>query len=106
MTTNEILIWCGAGLGILVGVLGGMLGTYASIRNTQSPRERSFMIKASLLCWLLVASFVVGLFLIPGWYKHLLWLPYLILLFLGINTCNRRQLRIREEDSRGKTAKE
>lgn len=97
--TVRILAWAGGLLGGAVGVLGGALGTYAGVKNTRGPRERAFVIRAAVLCWALVLAFVLGLLLIPGWYKHLLWIPYVVLLVLGIRSWNRAQLRIRREES-------
>ena len=93
--------WIGGILGAVLGTLGGVIGTYVSIRNTNGPRERAFAIKASIVCWVFVLAFVAGLLLIPGWYRHLLWIPYGILLFVGIRLWNKTQLRIRQEESAG-----
>ena len=35
-------------VGGIIGVAGGLLGTYFSIKNTNGPRERAFVIKASM----------------------------------------------------------
>src|SRR5262245_32992477 len=92
-------IWAVAILGSAIGVAGGVLGTYFSVRNTKGPRERSLMIRAAVACWLLVLAFAAGILLIPGWYRHLLVVPYVIVLVLGIRWCNREQARIRKEES-------
>ena len=42
----------GAVFGPVVGFLGGIFGTWMSIRNTSSQTERRFMVKASLCIWL------------------------------------------------------
>jgi hypothetical protein len=70
--------------GAIIGVLGGAFGTYMGIKNTQGPRERAFMIRASILCWAMVTAFLVGLLLLPNPYRHLLWIPYAALLGIGI----------------------
>jgi hypothetical protein len=88
----------GGWVGSAVGVLGGVIGTYFTIKNTNGPRERAFTIKASIICWLFVVSFLVGLWLIPPWYNMLLWVPYPIILIFGIRKWNQTQLRIREEE--------
>lgn len=92
--------WIGAGIGTLCGVLGGGFGTYMSIKNTKGPRERAFMIKAAIACWILVIAFVAGMLAISGLYKLGLVPIYVVLLFAGIITCNRTQARIRQEESR------
>lgn len=91
--------WIGGILGAAVGVLGGVIGTYFSIRNTNGRRERAFAIKASIVGWVLVLAFAAGMLLIPGWYKHLLWIPYVVLLVFGIRWWNKTQFRIRQEET-------
>ena len=75
--------WIGPIVGGGIGLLGGVIGTYFTVKNTRGPRERGFAIRASILCWVLVLLFVAGMALIPGWYKLLLVIPYLVGLFFG-----------------------
>ena len=94
--------WIGVIVGGIGGIVGGVIGTYfmvKNIKNTKSPRERGFVIKASIIGWILVIAFVAAMLLIPTWYKHLLWIPYAILLILGIRFFNKTQFRIRNEES-------
>jgi len=91
--------WLGGIFGGLIGVAGGIFGTYCTIKNTNGPRERAFTIKASIICWAFVVSFLAGLLLIPPWYNNLLWIPYGVLLLFGIRKWNQTQLRIRQEES-------
>jgi hypothetical protein len=99
MDSGTIGAWVGGILGGLLGIGGGALGTYFTIKNTQGPRERAFTIRASIVCWAFVIAFLVGLWLIPFWYNMLLWVPYPILLVLGIRKWNQTQLRIRQQES-------
>jgi hypothetical protein len=85
-------------VGAGIGVLGGLVGTYFSIKNTAGPRERRFMIRVAIVAWIAVSAFVAGLLLIPRPYNFLLWIPYAIALPLGIFWCNRRQRFIRGEE--------
>ena len=82
-----------------LGVLGGAIGTYFSIKNTAGPRERAFMIRVAFVTWVLVTAFVCGLFALPRPFNFLLWVPYGIALPLTILWCNRRQGRIRAEEA-------
>jgi hypothetical protein len=82
-----------------LGVLGGAIGTYFSIKNTSGPLERAFMIRISVVTWFLVTAFVCGLLALPRPFNFLLWVPYGIALPLGILWCNRRQNRIRAEEA-------
>jgi hypothetical protein len=55
----------------------------------------------SLVAWLGVTLFLVLLFILPSPWKHLMWIPYGVLLPIGIVRCNRRQAAIRAEESAG-----
>ena len=89
----------GGTIGAIIGVIGGIVGTYFSIKNTQSPAERAFMIKASIVAWVAITLFLVLMFLLPNPYRLWLWVPYGILLPLGIMKINRRIAEIRESES-------
>ena len=49
-------------IGSIMGLAGGALGTYASIKNTGGPRERQFMVRAAIAAWVGIALFLVLLF--------------------------------------------
>lgn len=89
----------GACVGAAGGLFGGAIGTYFAVKNTYGPRERSFAVKMSIIGWILIVTFLVAMFAIPTWHKHLLWIPYSILVFVGIHLWNRAQFRIRSEES-------
>ena len=99
MATGEMWAWIGSIGGGLLGIVGGIIGTYFSIKNTNGPRERGFAIKASAVCLVAAILFVVLMFAIPRPYNALLWIPYAILLPLGIKYWNKSQLEIREKES-------
>ncbi len=82
-----------------IGLAGGVVGTYFSIKNTNGSRERAFMIKVSAIAWVVVTAFLAGLLLLPKPYNWFMWLPYGIALPLGIRWCNQRQLKIRAEEA-------
>jgi hypothetical protein len=86
-------------VGGAIGVLGGVVGTYFGVKNTAGPRERRFMIRVSVVTWLAVTAFLVGLLVLPYPFNFLLWIPYGIALPLGILWCNRRQRTIRAEEA-------
>ena len=44
--------------GVVAGVMGGIVGTYFSIKNAKGPKERAFAIRAAALCWLGVSAFL------------------------------------------------
>jgi hypothetical protein len=96
---SETLGLVGGIVGGAIGLLGGAVGTYFSIKNTLGPRERAFVTKASVICWVFVTAFLVAMFLLPSPQRFLLWVPYGILLPIGIRVWNRKQMAIRKEES-------
>jgi RNA polymerase sigma factor (sigma-70 family) len=94
----------GAVLGPIVGLLGGIFGTWMSIKNTSSARERRFMVKMSIACWIaLVLLIVVPLVLaltgvIPKWAYLASFLLFFALLVPFIIRSNARQRQIQIEE--------
>jgi uncharacterized membrane protein YfcA len=86
-------------LGSIFGIAGGVIGTYYSIKNTKGPLERAFMIKASVIAWIAITVFLVLMFVLPNPYRLWLWVPYGILLPLGIIKLNKRVAEIRENEN-------
>jgi Ca2+/Na+ antiporter len=98
---QDTLVFIGAFGGAAVGVLGGVIGTWFSIKNTGGPRERAFAIRASVMFWLGITAFLAALWFVPSPYHVLLWLAYLAALLLTLRAWNRRQQQIRHEESGG-----
>jgi hypothetical protein len=89
----------GAATGIIVGFAGGIYGTLNSLRYARGPREKQFLIRASIACWIGITIFILLLLFLPLPFRYFLWIPYAVLLTQGINYWNKRQQRIREEES-------
>lgn len=87
-------------LGGVLGLVGGIVGTYFSIKNTESPEERTFMIRAAAVFWTFGMIFLTLLLLLPSPYKWFLWIPYGIFLPLSIRFMNRRLEQIKQDRSR------
>lgn len=99
MNGAEMWGWIGGIAGGVIGFLGGLFGTWCSIKNTKGPRERAFMIKASVVCWIAIILFVGLMFALPVPFRYFLWIPYAILLPLGTRYWNRKQQLIRQQES-------
>ncbi len=80
--------WIGGIAGGIIGLAGGVVGTYFSVKNTKGPRERSFMIKSAVVCWTGILFFLGLLLALPDPYRWFIWIPYGILLPLGITFGN------------------
>jgi len=87
-------------IGGTLGLAGGAIGTYASIKNTAGPRERQFMVRTAVAAWVLITLFLVLLFVLPSPYRFLIWIPYGVALPLAIVSLNRKQQAIRLEEQR------
>ena len=90
-------------IGGLGGLAGGIIGTYCSIKNTNGPKERAFMIKACVIGWIAILVFLGLMFALPSPYRYFLWIPYGILLPIAIVTGNRKQQRIRQKESQNRS---
>ena len=99
MSTGAMWGWIGGIAGGVIGLGGGAVGTYFSIKNTNGPHERSFMIKSAVVFWVAILIFLGLLLGLPDPYRWLMWIPYSILLPLGIIYGNRKQQAIRQEES-------
>lgn len=82
-------------IGGLAGLAGGIYGTLRSIQSTKGPLERACMIKASLIAWVSIIVFIALMFLVPSPYRHLLWIPYGVLMSLGTVRLNKRVGEVR-----------
>jgi Ca2+/Na+ antiporter len=98
MTSGQLGGWIGGIVGSLLGLAGGIIGTYFSIKNTKGPRERAFMVKSAVVCWVAILVFLTLLLALPNPYRWFMWIPYGILLPLGIIYGNRRQQAIRQQE--------
>ena len=98
---NAGAMWgCVGGVaGGLIGLAGGIIGTYFSIKNTKGPRERAFVVKSAVVCWVAILVFLALLFALPNPYRWFMWIPYGVLLPIGILYGNRRQQAIRQTES-------
>lgn len=91
--------WIGGIIGVLGGLAGAGFGVWSSLRNCPGPRERASVWKAALQCGLLVAALLAGLFWLPAPYGFLLFIPYVMLLVVGIRRWNAEQSRIRAAET-------
>ncbi|THB76914.1 MAG: hypothetical protein D6B25_08320 [Desulfobulbaceae bacterium] len=78
----------GAITGTIIGIGGGIIGTYCSIVNTSTVAARRFMIRMSIYCWLVIIIFLVLLSQISSPHRYWLWVPYGIGLPLFIRYVN------------------
>ena len=104
MSAGAMWGWIGGIAGIVMGLVGGIIGTRCSIKNTNGPRERSFMVKAAAVVWIAIVIFLGLLIALPSPYRWFMWIPYSILLPLGITFGNRKQQAIRQEEARDRQA--
>lgn len=85
-------------VGSLLGLAGGAYGTWASITNTNGPKERAFMTRISIWLWVGIMLFLAFIFLLPPEQEIFLWLLYAPALVLVIRYTNKRQAEIRASE--------
>ena len=102
MSSGIMWIWIGAIVGGVLGLAGGIVGTYFSIKNTSGPRERAFMVKCAVVVWIFVAFFIVLVLFLPRPLKWLPVIPYAVALPLYIRWGNKTQQRIRTDEARAR----
>ena len=97
----------GGVLGALIGLGGGVFGTYCSIKNTRTGVERRFMIRYIVVIWLAVVSLVLvpvalsQFGLIPVWLQWALFALFFALLVPSIFWANRHQAQLRGSQGPG-----
>jgi hypothetical protein len=87
--------WIGGVGGSVVGIAGGIFGTWCSIYNAKTPDEKSLIVGYSIACWALVTLFLVALFLTPMPYNWLWWIPFALAFTYGINRLKHDQKHMR-----------
>lgn len=95
--------YVGGILGSVLGLCGGIIGTYFSIKNTHSSEERSFMVKVAAAFWLaflLLLALPMALSylgIIPRWAPFISMTIAACLLGPVIIWGNKRQAEIRQK---------
>ncbi|MFH0908316.1 MAG: hypothetical protein V1929_06105 [bacterium] len=98
MTTGEMMGWAGGIIGTIGGIAGGVIGSYFSIKNTNGPAEKRFMIHCAVGFSIFVISFLIILFLTPMKYWWIAWIPYVPILWILISKLNAKQEQIRKAE--------
>ena len=93
----------GGVLGSAVGLAGGIIGTYFSIKNADGPGERNLVYRFVIAISIGIGIFLIGLFTFPAPYNHLLWIPYCLMLSVSIRRYNETLARIRDNQVSSKT---
>jgi hypothetical protein len=99
-TTGQWIGMAGGVAGAVIGLVGAVIGTYVSLKRAGGPRERAFVIRCAVACFLLIAAFLIGFSLTPHPYRHWVIIPYIMLLGACISWANRRQAAIQVEEAR------
>ena len=104
---NQDAISLGGIVGSVLGVLGGIVGTYFYIKNAKTPAERIFVTRFSAGLWmagLLLVGLPVVLSLIglvPEWFDGVTVILFGILLAPANWWANRRRATLRERQGPG-----
>ncbi|HMF11374.1 MAG TPA: hypothetical protein VKE94_03685, partial [Gemmataceae bacterium] len=99
-TSSHLGEWASVLLGTVVCVLGWYVVWFRiALKNAQGAREKVFVLRSSVLSGLVCIAFFLGVSLIPGWYRHLLWVPFIMISFFANRWHKRVVSRIRREES-------
>ena len=77
--------------GSALGLIGGAVGVYFGLKRLNSAQERALLVRYFLLLLLIIALGAIGFWLIPGYYRFLVFVPCGLGLFLLIRYTNRRR---------------
>lgn len=83
--------------------MGGVLGTYLSIKSAKGPIERAFIKRTAVIAWITVSVFLGLLFTIPQPYNFLLWIPNVILWLIFVPKLRKKHTEIRRSESGDET---
>jgi len=89
----------GAVGGTLLGFLGGVYGSWNSLQQTNGLREWAFVVKMTILYWIVVPLFVVSIFILSAPWNQYIWLPYGLWLTYTIRSSDRKQQALREAET-------
>ena len=87
-------------IGICALIFGVVVGFTSSIKKANSPRERAFVIKGQIVCWLLALIFMLGIFLVPPSYKLFVGMVYVVGMMSAALFLKIKRARIRSEESK------
>ena len=93
---NQTIGWIGAIVGSGIGILGGLIGTYFSIKRAANDRQRSFMMRCAIFFWVFVLCFVSLVCFLPAPWKYFIWVVYAVGLPIAIMRCNQRTAQLDE----------
>ncbi len=79
----------GALVGTVMGIVGSVIGTAASLRRANSPAERWCIIKWAVALSILIGAFMAGFWITPASYRPWIWALYGAVLPLAIIAGNR-----------------
>ena len=102
MNSGEMWGWIGGGVGSLIGLAGAIIGIRYGTKNTCGPRERAFLVKMTVVLVIAIGAVTVLPWFLPKTYGWVVFIPFTLLLVIGIPYCNRTQMRIRQEEAQNK----
>ena len=86
----------------IIGLMGGILGSYFSIKRAIDSKEKAFIIKIVIAGWIGTTIFLALLFLTPTPYRIFIFVPYSIIMTITIIKGNKILAKIRKEESNKK----
>ena len=88
---------------VVVCSLGGILGTYISLKSAKGRRGRVFIRRCAAICWSTVMCYCGLLFFLPKPYRFFMSILYVILLLIGTSKVRKKHMEIRKLESGDET---
>ena len=83
----------------IIGLMGGVIGSYFSIRKTHGPKEKAYITKIVIAGWIGIIVFLALLSLTPPPYSMYLFVALTVILTITIIKGNKIQAKIRKEEA-------
>ena len=91
--------------GLLLVVMCGVVGIYASwsnVRSAKGPKEKAFVRRSCVITFLAITTLLALMYYLPSPYRYLVLIPYLALVpaFIYRSVTRRQMIRILEDRER------
>ncbi len=86
--------WLLLSIGPVIGLAGGVFGTWNSLRKCTTQAQRRVMWKWTILMWAGIAIFLTAMLLLPKPWNWLVWVPYAPALIYSITRLNREMAAV------------
>jgi len=84
-------------IGGFLGLVGGLAGTYFSVKKAESARERSFVVRWAVILWIAIIAYTLTVLFIPN-SRNWAWIPFSMFCPFVVIFLNKKHAAIRSID--------